>query len=112
MYDNSAPFHLMNVALESYKLLCAMQTRAIGPWWVNVFEFLWLKGAPVHQQSAQFLVTFLDLFAFSQGQKVKRSQSFDLFPKSLLQLIDKIILFKIKNLNFYYFYYFSLIPTF
>ena len=53
----------------------------------------------VHQQSAQFLVTFLDLFAFSQGKKVKRSQSFDLFPKSLLQIIDKIILFKIKNLN-------------
>ena len=65
-----------------------------------------------HQQSAQFLVTFLDLFAFSPGKKVKRSQSFDLFPKSLLQLIDKIILFKIKNLNLYYFYYFSLILTF
>ena len=65
-----------------------------------------------HQQSAQFLVTFLDFFAFSQGKKVKRSQSFDLFPKSLLQLIDKIILFKSKNLNLYYFYYYSLIPTF
>ena len=73
---------------------------------------LWKEQHNLHQQSVQFLVTFLDLFAFSQGKKVKRSQSFDLFPKSLLQLIDKIILFKIKNLNVYYFYYFSLIPTF
>ena len=47
MYDNSAPFHLVNIALESYEPLCAMRTQAIGPWWVNVFEFLRLKGAPV-----------------------------------------------------------------
>ena len=62
----------------------AARNKASGPSDPDIPAFL--ETLHIHQQSAQFLVTFLDLSTFLQGNKVKRSQSFEVFVfRSLLQ---------------------------